>query len=45
MTGGSAGLGPEGTHQKEGEARSVPSGSSGMRGSVGSWSDAQEEPG
>lgn len=41
--GGGSGLGPEGRHQKEGEAWSVPSGSSGMRGSVGSPSDGDNQ--
>lgn len=36
-------MGPKGRHRKEGEAWPVPSGSSGMRGSVGSQSDGANQ--
>lgn len=41
--GGGSGLGPERRHQKEGEAWSVPSGTSGVRDSVGSPSDGDNQ--
>ena len=41
--GGRSGLGPEGRHQKAGEAWSVPSGSSGRRGLVGCPSDGDRQ--